>query len=341
MRCEKPRSEYNRLKTVSTNGTWNLYSFQKQLKGLLLIVLLAISLAACETDQTNGPRLVAQNTLDANATELPTLVQLPATALPTAVVTSELMSPVEVVTIPADFVIVTPTLPPSKTPTQTNTQTTTPTISPTPTITVTSSVTAPTFPTAVFSPTPAVVSNPVTELCMSQWEYIQPPPQGCPIYPATVGQGVYQEFERGYMFWVAPKEIYVLYNDGGLPLWTRFDDTFVEGTGQFPNSPWKDPYYDSIAPAGRWQPVRGFGKLWRNEDQHPQKALVQNRIGWGTMEFEKPYSIIKQVRTDGTIFLRDPDGRWFQLTPAGPWQLYAGNSIPPGTGGGGVNIPLP
>ncbi len=328
----------------------------KRLSIIGLALLITLAAAAC-APETTGPRLVAQNPVtqaagvsatassEANnpdgdaAAGLPTLVEFAATPLPTAAITSEVQSPIQVVTVQADFVIVTPTLPPSKTPSQTPTATITPTISPTPTITVTSSATAPTFPTAVFSPTVAVVSNPINELCPTAWQYIQPPPPGCPVYPATVGQGVYQEFERGTMFWVAPKEIYVLYNDGALPYWTRFDDTFAEGTGQFPNAPWKDPYYDSIAPAGRWQPVRGFGKLWRNEDQNPQKAVVQGRIGWGTLEFEKPYSVIKQVRTDGTVFLNDPNGRWFQMIPGGAWQVYAGNSIPVTDGNG--SIPLP
>jgi hypothetical protein len=158
---------------------------------------------------------------------------------------------------------------------------------------------------------------------------------------------VYQEFERGFMFWIPPSEIYVLYNDNVLPYWTRFDDTFIEGTGNFPNSPWKDPYYDTIAPPGRYQPVRGFGKLWRNEDQNPQKAVVQGRVGWGMMQNEQPYSAMKQTREDGTIFISDPNGRVFQLIPAGAWQIYAGLSSPftnnntGNLGGGNVNVPLP
>jgi hypothetical protein len=310
----------------------------------LLCLLILVVCAACDAEAA-GPRLVAQNTLD----PLPTLVEVEAVvsaqtpeAVPNPAVTTERMSPMNVVTIQADYVLVTPTLPPSKTPTKTTTLTTTPPITLSPTITVTSSMTAPTFPTPIFTPTTAVVSNPIPEVCLSQWEYIQPPPTGCPFAPATVGQGVYQEFERGYMFWVAPKEIYVLYNDGTTPYWTRFDDIFVEGQGKYPYAPWKDTgYWDSIAPAGRWQPVRGFGALWRNDNDEPQKAGVRDRVGWGTMEFEKPYSIIKQTRTDGTIFLNDPNGRWFQLTPAGPWQMYAGATspytYPPATS----SIPLP
>jgi hypothetical protein len=323
-----------------------------------ILLLILSMLTACGTE-TTGPRLVAQNPVEASATAaateteaLPTLIELAteeisASPFPTSQVTSERLSPANIVTVEADFVIVTPTLPPSKTPSQTPTQTTTPTISPTPTFPVTATATSFFFPTPLFTPTFAIVSNPVSELCLTQWQYIQPPPQGCPIFPATVGQGVFQTFERGYMFWVAPNEIYVLYSDGQTPYWTRFDDTFAEGTGQFPNPPWKDPSIDPTAPQGLYQPVRGFGKLWRNEEQNPQKAVVRVRVGWGTMEFEKPYSVTKQVRTDGTIFLNDPNGRFFQLTPAGAWQIYAGlsspftGSVPATPLPGGASLPLP
>lgn len=321
-------------------------------------IILIWVLSACTAEPT-GPRLVAQNPVEAGQATatpepLPTLIELATEEIspspfPTSLVTSERLSPANIVTVEADFVIVTPTLPPSKTPTTTPTQTTTPSITPPPTIPVTATATAPFFPTPLFTPTFAIIANPVNELCQTQWQYIQPPPQGCPMFPATVGQGVYQTFERGYMLWVAPKEIYVLYSDGLTPFWTRFDDTFAEGTGQFPNPPWKDPSIDPSAPQGLYQPVRGFGRLWRNEDQHPQKAVVRDRIGWGTMEFEQPYSVTKQVRNDGTIFLNDPNGRFFQLTPAGVWQIYAGLSSPftgGSTGGdlppGGVpQLPLP
>jgi hypothetical protein len=320
---------------------------------ILVLSFVLILCTACQGEAT-GPRLVAQNTLD----PLPTLIEVdpttaevaPTITSPAPGVTSERMSPMNVITVQADYVLVTPTLPPSKTPTRTPTLTTTPPITLTPTITVTSSMTAPTFPTPIFSPTVAMVSNPINELCMSQWQFIQPPPAGCPFAPATVGQGVYQTFERGHMFWVAPREIYVLYTDGTTPYWTRFDDTFLEGTGNFPLSPWKDPWFDDptnpeACPGnGRWQPVRGFGKLWRNEDQNPYKAVVRGRVGCGTMEFEQIYSAYKQTRTDGTVFINDSNGRYYQLTPGGGWQMYAGATSPyvnPASSLSAPNIPLP
>jgi hypothetical protein len=312
---------------------------------LLVLSFSLILCTACQGEAT-GPRLVAQNTLD----PLPTLVEVDAgaaevapTLSPAPGVTSERMSPMNIITVQADYVLVTPTLPPSKTPTRTPTLTTTPPITLTPTITVTSSMTAPTFPTPIFSPTIAMVSNPINELCMSQWDFIQPPPPGCPFAPSVPQRGVYQKFERGHMFWVDPNEIYVLYEDNSpnLPYWTRFDDTFDD---EIEPGPWYDPNNTTCNETSVFQPRRGFGKLWRNEDQNPYKAVVQGRVGCATFHPEQPYSVRKQTRLDGTIFINDSNGRYYQLTPAGSWQVYAGATSPyvnPASSPAAPSIPLP
>jgi len=294
-------------------------------------VLLLFSLAACATNpQVSGDAPILLEDVALNPTTpapTPILSATPTTDAPLVTPTpleSELLAPLQVVTIEADFVIVTPTLPPSKTPTQTPSQTQPPTFTPTPTITVTATATAPLFPTSIIIPITAVIPQPIDQLCPSVWDFIVPAPAGCPFAPSTVTQGVFQSFERGYMFWDgSTRQIYVLFNDGQTPYWTRFDDTFFEGSGQFPNAPWKDPAIDAQAPLGLFQPVRGFGRLWRNEDNNPTKGTVRGRVGWGTIE-EIPYSLKKQTRQDGTLFLNTPDGRVFQLTPGGIWLQYAG-----------------
>lgn len=306
---------------------------------VMLAVFAALLLSACAPDPVRvggGPVLLGESTLAtdtpdprASPTASPTVPVLAPS--PTALSADELLSPLEVVTIEADFVIVTPTLPPSKTPTTTPTSTTTPTLSPTPTLTVTATATAPVFPTSVIIPVTAVSVIPIDDICDTAWEFIQPPPSGCPFFPATVGPAVFQEFERGVMIWdgsSTPGVIYALFSDGGTPYHIRFTDTFAEGQGMFPNAPWKDPAIDSQAPPGLYQPVRGFGRLWRNEDNDPVKASVRPRIGWGTMEFEAIYSLYSQMRQDGTVFLTLYGNggffRSYQLNPGGPWLRYAG-----------------
>jgi hypothetical protein len=288
---------------------------------------LGLMLAGCASgpSQDSGPRLLAESTL--GPTTPPPTVTPSSTpdplAGPTAEVSpsptfSELVAPLQLVTAPADVVIVTPTLPPATTPTPTPTHTASPTLSPTPTQTVTATTTVFLFPTPVFPTQPAPIIAPVDALCPSAWAYIQPPPPGCPLAPATVGQGVYQTFERGHMLWVQQHDsIYVLYNDGALPYWTRYPDPFDENI-----HPWDDPALnaDPSRPPNTWQPRRGFGKLWRENE------AVRSRVGWATLEWEAPYSVKVQTRDDGTLFLNDSLGRVFMLSPAGPWNLYAGYS---------------
>jgi hypothetical protein len=60
-------------------------------------------------------------------------------------------------------------------------------------------------------------------------------------------------------------QIFALYPDGS---WERFDDTWTE------DLPAQDP--SIVPPEGLYQPIRGFGKLWR------QNPTVRARLGWAT-----------------------------------------------------------
>jgi len=78
-----------------------------------------------------------------------------------------------------------------------------------------------------------------------------------------------QLFEHGRMFWLQPiGQIWVLLVTGeGRGTWTTYEDTFLEG------EPESDP---SLVPPedNLMQPVRGFGKLWRTNEE------VRNALGW-------------------------------------------------------------
>jgi hypothetical protein len=279
-----------------------------------------MALAACTppTDTpNNGLKLVSDVTL-APMTAVLQLQPLPQGATPVPP-TPEVLSPLQQVTVDANFVLVTPTLPPSKTPTLTPTQSLTPTTTPTATTTVTVTATALVLPTSVIIPITREVAAPVQEVCASTWFFIQPRPPSCPLNPPNASQGVYQTFQNGYMVWVSSQDaIYVLYNDGLSPRWSAFRDYFTEGmpevVGEYLNAP---------AP-GLWQPRRGFGLLWRSNEG------IRNRLGWGTMEWEQPYSVSVQTSRDGTLFISRPTTGIFALMPSNvAWNLYDG-SMPAG-----------
>ena len=78
-----------------------------------------------------------------------------------------------------------------------------------------------------------------------------------------------QVFENGRMFYLDPnKRIWVLFNDedGSSGTWQVFEDNWNEG------EPELDP--SVRAPDGMHQPIRGFGELWRQDED------VRLRLGW-------------------------------------------------------------
>lgn len=77
-----------------------------------------------------------------------------------------------------------------------------------------------------------------------------------------------QIFQKGRMYWLQPtNQIWVMINGtDGAGVWRVYQDTFVEGEPEF------DP--DITPPQGLIQPERGFGKLWRNNQE------VRDAVGW-------------------------------------------------------------
>ena len=84
---------------------------------------------------------------------------------------------------------------------------------------------------------------------------------------------VQQRFEGGWMIWLeAENKIYALFDNpqtfSYYSGWEDFNDTFVEG------QPEDDP--NIRPPAGKQQPRRGFGKVWREQEN------VRDLLGWAT-----------------------------------------------------------
>jgi hypothetical protein len=127
-----------------------------------------------------------------------------------------------------------------------------------------------------------------------------------------VTEGAFQGFGYGYMVWVSSQDaIYIMYDSSELPRWQVFPDLFTEGM------PDKDPALDAQAPPySDYQPRRGFGLIWR---QYPE---IRDRIGWAESAYEEPYMVSIQTRSDGTIFMSEPNGRVFALAPNGDYELY-------------------
>ena len=91
---------------------------------------------------------------------------------------------------------------------------------------------------------------------------------GCPIAPeGEVTPTAYQRFEGGYMFWRGDtRTVYVFIgaSTDTYGVWRQFSDTWQEG----------EPLPAETPPAKLYAPVRGFGKVWYNNES------VRLALGW-------------------------------------------------------------
>lgn len=160
----------------------------------------------------------------------------------------------------------------------------------------------------------------VSVLCLDEWFFANPP-GGCPRGPATTAQAAGQYFERGFMIWEASDdEITVFYEDstGG---YATFADEWDESL------PEKDP--SLTPPRGLYQPVRGFGLVWRTQPGSPVADTVRARIGWALFP-EFAFETVEQC--DAQAQGRNPGLNCYQLAPdgrvivlqEGRWWYYEG-----------------
>jgi len=112
--------------------------------------------------------------------------------------------------------------------------------------------------------------------CPEQW-FFPYPPQGCPR-PAKRTTVVAQYFERGMMLWSsAEKRIYFLEAAQG-PLSQSFTYSFADDLWR-EGMPESDP--NIVPPQGLYQPVRGFGLVWRTKKDSFNRSL-RDKLGWAT-----------------------------------------------------------
>lgn len=174
-----------------------------------------------------------------------------------------------------------------------------------------------TVPTVTALPTvgatPAMIASPSATPCTYNY-FFTPAPPGCPQEAAVESAAAEQPFTGGVMIWLeATGAIYVFYRDGR---WQRFADTWREG------EPEGDPAL--APPPDHYEPVRGFGKVWR---EHP---AVQEQLGWATSPELGYTSQIQRPGTGGgagVLFVRTFNGQVFYLNErepdGGEWGIAA------------------
>jgi hypothetical protein len=125
----------------------------------------------------------------------------------------------------------------------------------------------------------------LSELQYNYRDFARDSQVGCPLagrdYSRT--QGATARFERGQMYWVnlrgGESLVYVvIYGQNNSLTFKVFRDTWQEG----------DPADTGLtAPAGKVEPRRGFGKVWR------EQPGIRDAVGWA-LEYERAVTVSYQ-----------------------------------------------
>jgi serine/threonine-protein kinase len=110
---------------------------------------------------------------------------------------------------------------------------------------------------------------------------------GCPQGETISTPTAWQRFERGHLLWRQDLNlIYILEPDGD---WAFTGDTWRDGDIEPP----------SEAPDGLYQPVRGFGRVWR------ERPGIRDALGWATGEEQGFVSTLQEF--DGGLLWHAPE----------------------------------
>ncbi len=172
------------------------------------------------------------------------------------------------------------------------------------------------------------LGNEVSETIQAEWPcqydyFFDPAPAACPLYEPSDTWAAEQPFENGRMVWleeirgetfVTQRQILVLYDDGK---YEQYQDTWMEG------QPESDP--SITPPSGLYQPVRGFGKVWR------ETTSVRDKLGWATVP-EQGFDTFWQQRFQESLpsvaYVRIFDGRVVEIAgwgwaTGGTWKFVS------------------
>jgi hypothetical protein len=133
-------------------------------------------------------------------------------------------------------------------------------------------------------------------------------PLGCPRSTSSHTPAAWQPFENGLMLWRGDSNL--IYGVGPGEAWFITGDRWLEG------DPSDDPTIN--VPSGYYQPVRGFGKVWR------EREGVRAALGWDLAE-ETGFVAIIQEFTDGQVWHDADQNRFMVLFNSGNYQLIEGS----------------
>jgi hypothetical protein len=149
----------------------------------------------------------------------------------------------------------------------------------------------------------------------TQWFFDDGPPR-CP-QPVNSSRAAAQNFEHGTMIWLPkPDTLFALY-DGSEQTFEMLSApyTFKPGAAQSNRV--------GGAPKDLFEPINGFGQLWRGEFVGPSPS-VRQRLGWATapeFNFDTTYQCLIAGTRLWSCYLRDPLGHVMWLRPDSTAQV--------------------
>lgn len=161
--------------------------------------------------------------------------------------------------------------------------------------------------------------------CLHTWHAVWSIAEGdlgsCPSTPYTPSAGAIQRFEHGVMIWLATsQEIFVFCDSArSSATYLRVVDAWREGM------PDQDP--DLVPPAGSYQPVRGFGLVWRTETLDGRS--LREELGWA-IEPESGFETAIQCaliqtkwgRYENCYILGQNQNVYETMAPYGVWKKW-------------------
>ena len=159
--------------------------------------------------------------------------------------------------------------------------------------------------------------------------FFENPPLRCPTDQAAESYAAAQYFERGLMLWVEDSDMFYVFYEGEDEYGRQSFDA-VPAQNVKPGASEQDRV-DEEPPPGLYEPVSGFGLVWRGEVEGID-AKVRERLGWAK-EPEFGFTLKNQCQMQvvsgaWTCYLQAPRGeiiRYGAVTTAGyplVWDYY-------------------
>jgi LysM repeat protein len=158
-------------------------------------------------------------------------------------------------------------------------------------------------------PAPTPQPTPAPAVCAIDWFFANRP-AGCPSAPALNSNAAAESFQHGLMLWVEATDTFYVLHDGVGGAAPRL--SIIRGPLLIRPGGSVDNRVGGVPP-GLYEPVSGFGLLWRGDVEGVEALRTQ--LGWATQPeygYQTTYQCEAYPNTTAAspaCYLRSPDGQ--------------------------------